>query len=480
MVELNKGKIFYIPEFSKKHKYLLLYVGMCLMRRLLPFIIDSFEFGTIKTPDFNKSCCFDMVNNFTADFLTGLYVLVKFIRKKREKKKERETLIDKEHKLNDSLSSQKERELAFHKVQEANQMRKRFIIIMLIISISDIIAQLCLLIFSYIDKKGSTLNFDNSSNDKLQINEDDLIFTVALNIIFRYIFSRLLLTIYIYYHHLISIIITIISFIPLVIFNMITLRQKKGESDLIIYVILNIAMTIIYAFEDVMNKIAFNKLVVRPPELMFYKAVYQIPMFIIIFFCVFLKDTISPIEGIMSFSDYLSGNSEKLFGRIIYRFSFIIANIFRTLSLQLVTEILSPNHLSILKSFEFVVLTIYTLIKDLIIKSLKSKNNTENNTENNTGFYILELICCIFLLFASLIYNEFFVINRCNLMKSTDYCKSLKDEKVDDEIKEFELMKKKMDEQKKSENENEGENEKSVLLPNLTNSFENDSVKNDH
>ena len=337
-------------------------------------------------------------------------------------------------------------------------MKKRFIIIMLVISISDIIAQLCLLIFSYIDIYGCTLNFneDKCNTHKSRINEDDLIFTVALNIIFRYIFSRLLLTIYIYYHHLISMILTMISFIPLVIFNIITLKQKEITSNLIIYIILNIAMTIIYAFEVVMNKIALSKLVIRPPELMFYKALFQIPLFTIVFLSVFLYD--SQNSEIMKFSDYLRENSKNWFGRIICRFSFIIANIFRTMSLMWVTEILSPNHLSILKSFEFVVLTLFSLVKDSIASGIG----------DNTGFYILELICCLFLLFASLIYNEFFVINRCDLMKSTDYFKSLKEGKVDDEIKEFELMKKKMD-----NTEGEIENE-SLLSSCFTNSFENE------
>ena len=462
MIDLNKGQIFYFPEFSKKHRYLLIYVAMCLMRRLLPYLIDKLDSGKILTTDFNKSCVFDMISNFTADFLTGIYKLVKFIKKKTKRKKE--NLMDKEHRVTDSLSSQKEKKLFLHKIEEASQMQKRFFIIMLVISISDIIAQLCLLIFSYIDIKGCTLSFSpDCETGKPKINEDDLIFTVALNILFRYIFSRLLLTIYIYYHHLVSMIITIISFIPLVIFNIITLKQKEITLELIIYIILNIAMTIIYAFEDVMNKIALSKLVIRPPELMFYKALFQIPLFTIVFLSVFLKDELD--GNPMTFLEYVKSNSKNWLGRIFCRFSFIIANIFRTMSLMWVTEILSPNHLSILKSFEFVVLTLFSLAKDSI----------SNNVGNDTRFYILELICCIFLLFASLIYNEFFVINRCNLMKSTDYIKSLDENTVDDEIEDIELMRK-MDEIKNNESENENEG---ILYPNssFTNSYESGNEK---
>ena len=60
---------------------------------------------------------------------------------------------------------------------------------MAVIAVVDIIAQLCLLVFSYVDTNGCTLNFNSflCRTNKVKLNEDDLIFTVALNIFFRYI-----------------------------------------------------------------------------------------------------------------------------------------------------------------------------------------------------------------------------------------------------------------------------------------------------
>ena len=106
---------------------------------------------------------------------------------------------------------------------------KNFFLIMIIIAIVDIVAQLCLLVFSYNDTDGCTLWFLEKCSKNVKINEDDLIFTIAINIIFRYIFSRLLLTIYITYHNKVSIIITAISFVPLKFFkfNIISYRQNK-------------------------------------------------------------------------------------------------------------------------------------------------------------------------------------------------------------------------------------------------------------
>ena len=308
---------------------------------------------------------------------------------------------------------------------------------MLIISIVDILAQLCLLIFSYFDKQGCSLNFSSECGNEPKINEDDLIFTVAINIIFRYIFSRLLLTVYIYPHHLISMIVTIISFIPLIIFNIITIYRGEQKSETYIYILLNILMTIIYAFEDIMNKITLNQALVRPYDLMFYKAVFQIPLFIVTITIVYLIDVNFKNKYTITLLDYILKNKSKWLNRLLYRLSFIISNIFRTLSLISIIEILSPNHLSILKSVEFVTLASLSLVKNLIYNKI---NKIENDTDNE--FYIIELICCIFLMFASAIHNEIIIINRCNLAKETIYYKNYLQENdiIDNEIEKIEKI----------------------------------------
>ena len=160
----------------------------------------------------------------------------------------------------------------------------------------------------------------------------------------------------------------------------------------------------------------------------------------------------------MTIGDYISQNSGNWYWRIVNRFSFIIANIFRTLSLMWVCEVLSPNHQSILKAFEFVVLTAFSLAKESI----------SGNIKDNLEFYIIELICCFFLMFASIIHNEIIVINRCNLMKSTDFLKS-QINKIDDEIKNIELWR------KEGEDKNKNEEEENILLGDMSSnqSFEN-------
>ena len=410
--------------------YLIIFAICSLFRRFFPFLIESTDFGSPKKPNFNKSCLFDMVSNFSGDLLAGIYkIFLCFSNNKKNTKKNK--LVEKpEEKEYDTLDPKQEERKKYQEEQK-DEMKNNFFLIMIIIAVVDIVAQLCLLVFSYYDTDGCTLGFLKICPKKVKINEDDLIFTVAINIIFRYIFSRLFLTIYISYHSKVSIIITAISFVPLIIFNFITLIKSTQRKEMIFYIILNIFMTVLYAFEDVMNKVALTKLVIRPYELMFFKALFQIPLFILTFIIVGLLDNYNPNSNTRTLKDYLNDNKSKLLGRIVYRFSFIISNIFRTLSLISVIEILSPNDLFILKALEFVVLSFFSMIKDIYyIKNF-----------SDIIYFIIELFCCILMFFASCIANEIFIINRLSLAKDTNFLKGKdEDDYIDDQIRDIDKL----------------------------------------
>ena len=419
-MKLNEGKIFYCSKFNVKIYYLIIFVLCSLFRRLFPFIIELSDFGKPEEPNFNKSCLFDMMSNISGDLLVGLYKIYDFFSNKHNKIQKNRLIEKSENREEYSTIDPKKEEIKKYQIEQKDEMKNNFILIMIIIAVIDTIAQLSLLIFSYYDTDGSTLGFLNNSSQK--INEDDLIFTVAINIIFIYFFSRLFLTIYISFHNKVSLIITFISFIPLFIVIYFKTLKSSQELEVITYIILNIFMTILYAFEDVMNKVALTKLVIRPYELVFYKSLFQLPLFIVTFVIVMLLDKYNPNRDTKSLSDYLKRNESRLVGRIIYRFSFIISNIFRTLSLISVIEILSPNDLFILKALEYVVLSLFSM----------SKNSIDDFSD--FMYFLIELLCCILILIASCISNEIFIINRCNLAKETNYFKSEKGDKIDEEI----------------------------------------------
>ena len=171
-----------------------------------------------------------------------------------------------------------------------------------------------------------------------------------------------------YKHHIVSIIITCIGFFPFILINIISLCKSYRDNDIgyymITYLILDIINIILYSLEDVLNKICLNKLLIRPYELMFYKSLFQI-VFVI------------PLSLYMIFGEnlieYITDDvGENIFGRLLYRFSFIISNIFRTWSLITIIELVNPNHLSVLKSSEFAILFIVLpIFKFIIVVTIK-------------------------------------------------------------------------------------------------------------
>ena len=290
-------------------------------------------------------------------------------------------------------------------------MLKKFFIYLPIIALIDIMAQLCLFLFSYIDKKGSILGMDKDPNTKV-IYEQDLFFVVAIDIVCRYIFSRIFLKSYFYKHHYFSMIFNFIAFVPLIVINLKDIFSNQNNKNMeygliIVYLILYIIMTILYSLEDVFNKIALNKLLLRPYELMFYKAVFQIIGIIIVSIVIIQDD---------NFNSYIKDNLSDihLLGRLFYRLCFIVCNIFRTISLITIIEVINPNHLSILKSTEFIALFIFIMIWSFV--DIKKEKITPINI-------IFESISFLFLLIGSLIHNEMIIINKWGLYECTDYYK---------------------------------------------------------
>ena len=375
---MSNESLLIFPNFlDAKMIYLGIFILCSLFRRLIPKIIeerlDAAKLGENKNVKINSY--FDLISNFTGDILAGIFVAVNSLIKKKE---------------NNKITTH-EGELT------QKNMRKKFFIYLPLIAFIDIIAQFCFFIQAYLHPE---------PNQKPPIRPEDLYFVVMIDIFSRYLFSRFILKSYFYKHHILSIILTTIGFIPLTVVNIIHIFDKDNVYPIVTistYLILYIIMTIIYSLEDVLNKICLNQLLIRPYELMFYKAVFQI--IIIVPLTIFM---------VVSYSDDFASHMSKIdfVGRFLYRFSFIISNCFRTWSLITIIELVNPNHLSVLKSSEFAVLFIFISIYSNI-----------NDEEINSDIYILGTFCCLISLIASAIHNEIVIINKCGLLKCTNYYK---------------------------------------------------------
>lgn len=392
----NEKRLFIFPKWEEKVKYLIIFITCSLMRRLIPRIIECFPFAKLENQDFKINSYFDLLSNFIADFSVGIVILVKKLKKKVSNLRNSFTVTTQEGE------------------RTVQNMKKIFFYLFLLIAVIDIIAQFCLFIFSYIDTQGTVLK------DEKFIKEEDLYFVVFIDIISRYFFSKFFLKGHFYPHHIFAILITCVGFIPFIVINIISIIRgynngnSTQERNIIIYLGLYIFMTILYSLEDVINKICLNKLIIKPYELMFYKAVFQIVFVVSLGLYMILKENLF---------EFITTNITGLIilGRILYRLSFIISNIFRTWSLITIIQLVSPNHLSVLKSSEFAILFIILPIFKFI-KSIFFDDSSEFNLDTyNVSFGIA---CCIISIIGSAIHNEIIIINKWGLYECTDYYKS--------------------------------------------------------
>ena len=396
-LELEK-KLFIFPKWDEKIKYIFIFIICSLMRRLIPRIIECFSFAKLVESKFKFDHYFNLMTNFISDFSVGIILLI--------------------NKLREHYSNRETYKIVPPTAIKAN-MKKYFFILFSIIAIIDFIAQFCMFIFPFFDPDNNIL-VEQSKNTIIK--EEDLYFVVLIDIISRYIFSKFILKGHFYRHHILAIIITCIGFIPFIIVNMINLinsyqdqNEYKIHRNMIIYLILYITMTIIYSLEDVLNKICLNKLIIKPFELMFYKAVFQIIFVVPLTLYMIIKENISE-----HFSTNFKGI--KILGRIIYRLSFIICNIFRTWSLITIIQLVNPNHLSILKSSEFAILfVVFPIFK--YIKEITSDDNDKYEYDFDVINLISGIICFIISFIGSAIHNEIIIINRCGLYECTDFYK---------------------------------------------------------
>ena len=382
----SKFNLIILSKPDSKFFYLVVFILASLLRRLIPRIIERINKGTkeidlasIKNYNHNVNrCYFDLLSNYIGDILAGIMTLIN-------------KLIDK---FKTTTSEAKERE---------KDMRKKSFFYLSIIAVIDFIAQFCLFLFSWVILKSKLL-------EKEVIRDENLYFIVSIDIFSRYIFSRIFLQSFFYKHHIVSIVLTLIGFIPLIINNLYYITHVENNNNILknraafIYLILFIYMTIIYSLEDVFNKLCFNQSILEPYDLMFYKALIQTILVIPL--------TIYVWKG-NDLLDYISNNISL--GSVFYRFSFIFCNIFRTWSLLTIIRLVDPNLLSVLKSSEFAILFICLSIYNVW---------DDNKIQMDTTFYVCGAICCVFSLLGSFIHNELIIINKYGLLKCTKYYKS--------------------------------------------------------
>jgi hypothetical protein len=291
-------------------------------------------------------------------------------------------------------------------MEKLNKSTKKIKLNIFLISIFDFIAQISTVIYYLIKGKA-----------KIDVEEENLNFLLIFNIIFLFLFSRLILHTLFLRHHYFCFFVFIFCLFILIIIDIIEIKVENKDLDniisSIIYLLVRIFAASLYSLEDVLAKVMFYNFYFSPYYLLLIKAIIQFFYLIIFslpFFFIKFKDQNG--EEMLIFSMFGNIFENKI--NILFYIIYLINSFFYNILNFFLIERFSPNHKAIARIFENFGILFIDLAKD------------SEGFDNN---FIIRMIIYILLIISSFIFNEFLVINICNLANDTKLFLDYKEEK---------------------------------------------------
>ena len=419
---IKKFLCLLIPELSNKYFLFIGFLIGSLFRKSIPGILSDYAFDLNKDKkDFAKEKqekFFDIVCNILSDLLTGVihYILIKSDYNNYRKNNNYNNDINDNIEINDNneiINKKKRNRISLIFNDETSKTKLLYQIIFMISAI-DFICQLC---FYF----GCHANKNIIKNKGISHPIDYLYSFLVIDIVARYIFSRLILKIYFNYHHYLSFILNIIVLLILFIIDLnCKIKNDRNERNYsVLFLIIFLLQYILYSLEDIINKVALIKLFIYPESLLFYKGIFSLAyFFVFVIFIFFLGD----LELEINF-DF------KLLYKIIVRIVFILTNIVRSIYLVKVIDIFTSQHISFLKVLETIILFVYYYFDRLIKEKNEAKYKyAPKYFKNDSVIDLIEINAFLILLFSALIHNEIIIINCTKLKRSTKYFLSIEAE----------------------------------------------------
>ena len=369
---MNSNKKYFL--FPKPRLALLLFLGYFLSSMVKQYILkDMKEQKNLSIP------IFKLYGYVIADFLSLIpYLIIKKATKSKNNLKPIRTFKG---------------SFKFISTDIFARMKKRIILNIFIISLLNFIAQISTITF-----------FLTEENQEMKVKHPFLNIILIFNIIFLYLLTKFIMDISFHLYHYLSFIIFILCLIVIVIFDLKEIFVEKNDFiNKLLYIIIRIFVALLYSIENVISKIIFLKYYISPYFLLLLRAIAKF-FFIIIFSIPLLfikfKDQYGEKKIIFSMFKDIFDNWIGILFYIIYfinSFAYNILNYF-------IIDKFSSTHTAIAYIFEyFGIFIIYTIID---AKKIDYK-------------FGIRLVMYILLIFATLIYNEFLVINICGLANGT-------------------------------------------------------------
>ena len=228
-----------------------------------------------------------------------------------------------------------------------------------------------------------------------------------INAVLIYIFSYIILKTYFYKHHYLSLFINSICFMIFLIMDIIVLvNMKQNDYRYYINIALRILRLIFKCILYCLSKKEFQSSLLTPYSIIAFRSIYE-TIFLIIFSIPFT---------FIKIKDYNQNEGEILFTkfpfyftdiRLLFTILLFIDNYLIDIFIMLIIDKFSPSHLSLQIILESLSEEVYNLIDNAI-----SGENTNWQSYVNLGILFIVFI-------GSMIHNEIFIINKCELNEKT-------------------------------------------------------------
>ena len=296
-----------------------------------------------------------------------------------------------EDKLNEN---EKGKELIYNNfdVNEYSTKTKKILIYSFLVAIFDFLAEFCYLLFYII--------FPNLISEFYEIS-----CTVAFSVVIQFILSYLILKIHFYKLQKFTLIINIIIFFIMLIFDLINIIVYKAFDGEIygVYFLIMIFRSLEYTFV----KKAFLDGFLTPYNLLIFRGIYMVFLSLLFSGIVFFIDKRIFIYMPYFFSDAIY---------ILRLIGFLIFHFFHNLFAWIIIDRFSPNYLPLCFIFE-----------DICFFVAEKLDIRETRDFNTIGWDIyIRFFLFIILLIVTLIHNEIIIINLCGLSSDAKYFMDLK------------------------------------------------------
>ena len=381
----SNKKYFLFPKPHRNHLLFLFYFASSMVKQ---YILKSKK----KEDDNLSNPILKLYVNNLGDFMSFIPYLI--LRQKIKSYNNRES-------KNNKYKNKGHFKLIFSNIFD--KMKKRIIFNLFIISLLDFISQTSTTIFYLL-----------GGDQNMKIKHVNLNIVLIFHIFFLFFLTKFLLDLEFYLHHYFSLILFIICLIVIAIidFNE-TTPEKKDFIDSLLYIVIRIFAVLLNSLVHNLAKIIFIKNYLSPYLLVLIEAIFQF-IYLIIFsiplFVIKFKDEKGEEKIIFSMFSNIFKDKIVILLYIIYMISSFFYNILN----YLIIDKFSPTHTAI----AFISSNFGIFLIDSILKSF--------GIDYKFG---IRLVMYILLIFASLIFNEFLVINICGLANGTKLFLDYKEQK---------------------------------------------------